>query len=230
MAFRMTEATFNEKYWSYYLSLEKDVFDFSAYVPIHPDNMQTFSPCYRKMLILIAMEFENVSKEICNELGLSHKDMGDYKEMLLYFGKTKNSGISPLCFQTVNLFNYYPIKRCPFEVLKEEKPNNTPIFWKVYNNTKHCRSNGSNNKVNLNTVIDAICALYIVERLLILINTTEMGSLSIPGEFHQRHFLSQHLYIEAFDDFKKLIGQQAFFELQKRAETCVRKGVRATNV
>ena len=58
MAFRMTEATFNEKYWSYYLSLEKDVFDFSAYVPIHPDNMQTFSPCYRKMLILIAMEFE----------------------------------------------------------------------------------------------------------------------------------------------------------------------------
>lgn len=82
----ITEYEFNEKYWKYYLLLEKEFFDLSYYVSIDLEkNGKTYSLAYLKLLLAIGSEFDVVCKKICKLLDENVDedkcDINDYKKV-----------------------------------------------------------------------------------------------------------------------------------------------------
>ena len=67
-------ATFNEinaffkRYYRYYLALESDFLATERFVTIDPDNSNTFSVEYIKLLQTICSEIEVVAKYLCSML------------------------------------------------------------------------------------------------------------------------------------------------------------------
>jgi hypothetical protein len=169
----LSYSDFNDKFWKYYLVLEKNVLETEQYITFDRDNYKCFSNEYIKIFQAICSEIDVVAKDYCeyvlgrplilrNECNIEF-----YKKIIMQNQKylpryTVHSKI-------IKEFNYKP--------WISFGENKNPIWWKHYNSLKHRRTGTTNFKdiqnknkfienyklANLENVLYALSALFLLE-------------------------------------------------------------------
>lgn len=213
LRYGITEYEFYEKYWKYYLSLEKEFFDLSYYVSIDlKKNGETYSLAYLKLLLAVGSEFDVVCKKICKLLDEKIDEdkcgIDDYKKVFKE--------------QLGQLYKYdvliIEINEPITEPLKKMDTQYLPDFWNFYNKVKHHRTDNDNiKKANQRTVLTALSSLYIVERIFAFINATNLSNDSVLlNEFNFAKFKSKRLFIKEFDGINVYKLGTNFMEIKKK--------------
>ncbi len=148
----MNRNDFQKVFWSYYLNLEERFINTTKYVEVNTDNYSTYSIEYTSLLLSICSEIDVIFKEICDFNQKEHKCINDYFSIV-------NSKF-PDIFQEKVIYSFSSIPLMPFNSWNASQ---SPIWWTNYNKLKHGRLN--NFMVgNLENVLSALAALYILER------------------------------------------------------------------
>lgn len=149
------------EYFNYYLELERDFFSTEPYVTVEKENFDTFSVQYNRMYQSICSEIDCLLKELCKQLEGESKagKIGAYCKVIQKYFKYFNN-------ETV----YFHKSRIELEPWKNWSDINAPTWWTMYNKVKHHRmETDSATKrqyykfANLENVLNALAALYIVE-------------------------------------------------------------------
>ncbi len=126
----MNCSKFTRQFWRQYIMLEKEFASTEQFVTLHPDNSNTFSSAYSKLLLQIGSEVDIVAKVLCqiHEPTFSGDNINQYMTKLL---------------------SVYP----DFEIIQVEVINTgiivepwkdwsikSPSWWTVYNKVKHDRT------------------------------------------------------------------------------------------
>ncbi len=155
------------KYWEYYLYLEKDFLQLIRYISLYKENFYTFSDEIHKQLISVGIEFENISKKLCEIKGISlsgKTNVTDFKQWI----PTEQIEIKVIySFEQINLL--------PFD-------NFTKEWWKSYNDIKHNR-NANYKKVNFKNLLDALAGLFYAEMSLIKIVGKINDDIDVPDKY-----------------------------------------------
>ena len=155
-------------YWKYYCILEEDFVELIKYVDLRESNYNTTSNVIIKQLQSICAEFEIICKEISNiDMNDKRANIREYyngiientMEMLPELKINKIQDLHINIRQTKNMVIF------PFKDWNEENPWNL-FWWKNYNNIKHCRTIHYESG-NFESVLNALGALYFLERLLV---------------------------------------------------------------
>lgn len=151
----MTREDFLEKYWNFYLMLERKFVASLQYVELDERNYSTFSMEYVSQILNIGSEIEVVIKELLDIPQTERKNITDYIRGL----ETKYSDI----FSRKIKVKKYEI--APFDGLDKEKPSDL-FWWKAYNEVKHGRGINFEN-ANLKNTITLLATLYLLEMYLL---------------------------------------------------------------
>lgn len=155
-------------YWKYYCILEEDFVELIKYVDLRESNYNTTSNVIIKQLQSICAEFEIICKEISNI------DMDDKRANIreYYNGIIENTmemlselKINKIQDLHINIRQSKNMVIFPFKDWNEENPWNL-FWWKNYNNIKHSRTIHYESG-NFESVLNALGALYFLERLLV---------------------------------------------------------------
>lgn len=150
-----------EEYFNYYLVLEKDFFAMEPYLTIDKENFKAFSIQYNRIYQSICSEIDCLLKELCKQIDIKadRKNINDYR--LIISSHFKNFANETVYFHQSEI-ELQPWKDCEVQ---------TPIWWTYYNKVKHQRMDidKESNKpyykfANLENVLNALAALYIVEQ------------------------------------------------------------------
>lgn len=130
---------FIDVYWAHYISLEKEFASTMRFVAIDPDNENTFSEAYSKLLLGIGSEVDVVLKEYCKMLQATFtgNKIDQYKTLI--------HSIKPnFCTQDVLVLKtedkIQPWLAWSGTVVEAGNVINNPYWWKVYNKVKHERT------------------------------------------------------------------------------------------
>ena len=180
-------------YWKYYCILEEDFVELIKYVDLRESNYNTTSNVIIKQLQSICAEFEIICKEISNI------DMDDKRANIreYYNGIIENTmemlselKINKIQDLHINIRQSKNMVIFPFKDWNEENPRNL-IWWKYYNNIKHSRTIHYESG-NFESVLNALGALYFLERLLVRKVYYKTKEMDIPDS------QSSIFYIENF--------------------------------
>jgi hypothetical protein len=137
--------------WYYFLSIERDFIKTIDFVEIHPQNENTYSNEYAKLLLLIGSEVDVVAKMLCEQAapGRLRRNIIDYKNAL-----------------TKTFAGFYEVEiDAPRYELKIEPWESwampgavSPSWWQAYNSVKHNRSTAFSLASQKNT-LHALCGL-----------------------------------------------------------------------
>lgn len=193
----MERKEFIDSFWNYYLNLENRFINTTQYVEVDENNYQTFSIEYIGLLQSICAEIDTVMKEICGFNQKDSKKISDYYDKIMenpFFKNIMNEG-------TIYIYKKINIK--PFD---EWNKNNSLKWWESYNDVKHERV-AKYKKGNLKNVLNALSALYILERYKIkdIANKTN-ESLDIP-EIDSKVFRLKNLKTENINLGFRTIGK-----------------------
>jgi hypothetical protein len=160
----MTADEFNKLYWSYYLTLEKDLMNVQPYITFEKGNYSCYSNYFIKIYQAICSEVDVIFKlytQLVKEkytINIGEKNNIDgYKKYILYqHDCILNEQVTFL----INNDKFIPWKDLDIK---------SPSWWSQYNYVKHYRSGIFNNKhnyqyANLKNVISSLSALYILEK------------------------------------------------------------------
>lgn len=159
----MTTTDFKNVYWRYYLTLEKDVLEIEPYVSFHPNNFNCFSMEFVKIYQAICAEIDGLCKEYCKYINTAfnqekNKNINCYAKYILTERSEFDNNRTKITNQNIRLTEY--IELTPWE---RWNVNNTPGWWKTYNQVKHTRSDNYQH-ANLNNVLNSLAALYVLEK------------------------------------------------------------------
>jgi len=135
--------------WEYYLVLENDLLATTRYV--EPNQLETFSFEYQKIIVLGCCEVEAVFKLLCPEMekDKKNKNVNDYREVVL--GK-----FPKICECEVS------ISRAKLTIKPFEDWQNTSLsWWQAYQKVKHNRTNHFTH-ANLKNALYTLSALQIL--------------------------------------------------------------------
>lgn len=182
----LTTNKFCDLYWTHYISLEKEFTNTLQYVSLDPDNYNTFSEAYIKLILEIGSEIDIVAKMYCKMLdeNFSGERITDYQICICRH-------INDFYNQTVELTGKELILK-PWENWGLT-PRISPYWWSVYNKVKHERfSSGIINEIykeyykfaNLKNTLFALaglyqCLIYIYYKL--AINENDNILVPLPG-------------------------------------------------
>lgn len=190
----MSVAFFIRDYWSYYIELENEFLNTIKYVELRKDNYHTYSIEYLKLFQAICSEIDIIGKYIACYCNPSFKV--DSKTNIQKWGYEIQQVFADLQSRVVCLKGpRYELK--PFNdwkyIIKTSNKNRKQIcladgskslfWWKAYTSVKHgrafCDESGALNysKANLQNVIYALSALFLLERLFI---EKKYGIVSVP--------------------------------------------------
>ena len=172
---------FVKSYWNYYIELEQQLWETRRYVDFSKKNNRTFSIEYLKLL-----------QAICSEIDVIAKVIATYVDPM-FKGNTINhwgyalQKIFPDIQKSTVVFNddydVQPWKNWCYVSVEHEKDGKknvtikladkakNPQWWTSYNKSKHERTSKYNDcstnyeRANLKHVIEALSALYIIEKL-----------------------------------------------------------------
>ena len=151
----MTLQEYNTKVWPFYLRLENAFIDSLNYVEFATDNYFTYSIEFERLLLSICSEVDVLCKLLCKEIDPSQCPSGFFK------------GIPILCGFGDFVSSKVRFERVAFEVSPfiGMTPQDSPRWWKAYNDVKHNRTDNENyKKGNLENVFMALSALYLLNR------------------------------------------------------------------
>lgn len=181
----MTREDFITNCWNYYLYLEEDFIKLTRYISIHSNNYKTFSDEIHKQLLSVAMEFENINKEINKELGNKLNDRCNIVE----FGKwlfdsviDYENIVIEIKFSKENLI-LNPFKKEKFKEKNGKEIEQIP-WWRAYNQIKHDRYKNYID-VNFEHLLNALAALLYCEMYLVKEIGTKAKDLDIPNSYSE---------------------------------------------
>lgn len=201
----MDRTEFCDRYWSYYLVLEKDFLETERYIAFdlgdnssynevattNMGNSLTFSNEYIKQYQAICSEVDVVMKVMCKEFDKPSADnmKDDYTPIILNHWNTITS-------QRVKMRN---IELQPFINWSREGDGNSyhaPDWWPLYNKVKHQR-HISYKEANLKNVINALAGLFILENYLIKYIGDRLNDKDVPND---RSYLFEMVDFETRED------------------------------
>lgn len=162
-------------YWQYYLTLEEDFIKTIRYVSITEDNYETYSVEYARLLLAICSEVDTIFKCLYfPRISSAQDDFKNIKHYAYAIAAVDKEGI--FANSSVLLKRYQRGKEIkPFseweklyvDGKKKLKNFTAPRWWKAYNDVKHHRSATVMQKANLENVLNALCALFLLEDFLL---------------------------------------------------------------
>ena len=153
----MDRTTFMNKYWRYYLLLEKKFTDTLNYVELAKENFSTYSVEYAHQLLAIGSELDTFFKIYCGfNLNGSGKTIVDYTRHIM-------SEYPKITEQEVGIYNT-DIVLTPYKEWISWNPQsgNLLSWWKAYNSVKHNRQENIT-KASMGNVITSLAALNLIE-------------------------------------------------------------------
>jgi hypothetical protein len=139
-------------HWQYLCSLASDVENASRYVEISPDNFETFSIEFTRILLAIGSEVDVVAKVLSGEIDPSgkHKNIGDYR--------TTITEKYPNLHTMKILIVLYELILTPWD---KWKINKNSQWWEGYTNVKHHRHTHFKD-ANLKNTLNALAGLFVL--------------------------------------------------------------------
>lgn len=170
----LTRHEFHQRYWSYYLLLEKDYLQTERYLAIDELNFSAFSDEYIKQYQTICSEVDVIAKSYCKELESKFK--GGTINM---YCKCIVDNTSDFASRVVKIKNK-EIQLKPWEnwtySVETQKDGKTkivscnPVWWQTYNSIKHNRTTTNKETglpyykfANQGNVLNALAALFQME-------------------------------------------------------------------
>ena len=142
----MKRTEFEAKYWNYYQHIESKFMNVSSFVYFDKANFNVYSYEFVSLLQNIGAEIDVLFKQICGYPGK--------RDVLHSYPNIKD--------EKVNV-SYFDIQIQPFGELETSMK-----WWKSYNMIKHDRL-GNISEANLENVLSALAALFLLERHLLSI-------------------------------------------------------------
>lgn len=138
--------------WHYFLNLERELSDTTAFVEPHPKNYETFSDRYAGLLLLIGSEVDVLAKTLSRNLEPSShpKNMRDCQDIIT--ARYPDIHTIEIDVERYNL-KFQPWKNWG------NTPPTKPDWWGSYNAVKHDRLE-SRYEASQWTVFNAICGLF----------------------------------------------------------------------
>lgn len=170
----ISKVEFLKIHWNYYLMLEEDFRKTIRFVELDPSNFNTFSVEFSKQLQSICSEFDVICKSICKFYNCksSASNIQAYAAIIL-------SSLPDITCSKVSIIGIDGVILTPLKFWIQT-PYQSPKWWKEYNAVKHNRFENFN-KANLENVLNALAALYILElNLLKLICIRDGDTYDIP--------------------------------------------------
>lgn len=199
-----------KEYFNYFLELERDFFVTEPYVTIDRDNFKTFSVQYNRIYQSICSEIDCLLKELCKHLepDKNVKMLGAYCPIIQLHFKYFND-------ETV-CYNKSRIEVQPWKGWKESQ---APKWWSSYNAVKHKRmqinteTGWPNYKcANLENVLNALAALYIVEQYYIY-----------SYDFTEEINVTQDMQLNTHILEEKVLERRALALSKNRSKACIMK-------
>ena len=195
----MTRKELSRRYWKYYRMLEGKLLESADYVEIDQRNFQTFSNEYALLLQAIGAELDNFFKAYCGFNPTDRKNIADYAGYILQ----EFPGITTASVK----INGTDIWLAPFQNWNTATPAQSLTWWEAFADIKHNRV-GNFTEANQENVLNAMCALYLLELRMFTKATEDDGSLAevdIPPEDSKLFLLPKWKFrsIEVTDEILK---------------------------
>lgn len=180
---------FLQRYWTYYLILEKDFLDTERYLAIDELNFSAYSNEYIKQYQTICSEIDVIAKSFCKELDLhfSGTKISDYCKTILENYLDFSDRVINVKSREIKIkpwYNWKPSIRTQSDGITRTVVTN-PDWWKKYNKIKHNRTTVNDETglpyyklANQKNTLYALAALYQLE----LYYYRALHSLYFPNE------------------------------------------------
>ena len=169
----MTRDEFLQRYWKYYLLLEKKFLNTVNFVEICENNKDTYSNEYAYMLQAIGGELDTFFKEYCGFALADRKSIADYEKIaIVKFPGIKTQDVEVILNKEVYI---------PFENWDSNQPAQSLLWWQAYDLVKHNRVDNIKEASQKN-VIYMLSALFMLEMKLLDEIFQSTGEPNIPNE------------------------------------------------
>ena len=169
-----TRNEFHQRYWTYYMILEKDFLATERYLTIDPLNYGAFSSEYIKQYQAICSEIDVIAKSYCKELECSFngKSINTYCRCIVDNNPDFANRTVKLRDRDIQLT---PWENWTYTMVSQKKgppkpEADNPDWWNKYNKIKHSRTTTNNETglpyyklANQKNVLNALAALYQLE-------------------------------------------------------------------
>lgn len=169
-----TRNEFHQRYWSYYLILEKDFLTTERYLAIDSLNFDAFSNEYIKQYQAICSEIDVIAKSYCKKMdgGFKGSSIHTYCKCIMDNNPDFATRVVKLKEKDIVL---RPWENWTYTMVTQKnglaKPEaNNPDWWSKYNKIKHSRTTMNTDSglpyykfANLRNVLHALAALFQLE-------------------------------------------------------------------
>lgn len=169
-----TRDEFLQRYWNYYLLLEKDFLETERYLAIDELNYKAYSNEYIKQYQTICSEIDVIAESFCKELDSSFRGstIDAYCKAIIDNNSDFSSRIINVKNRSIEIHPWqnwsYTIETQTDGTHKRVVTN--PDWWKKYNKIKHTRTTVNNETglpyyklANQKNVLNALAALFQLE-------------------------------------------------------------------
>lgn len=169
----LTRKELEQRYWRYYLMLEKRFKESIEYVELHKDNYNAFSNGYALMIQSIGAELDTVFKEFCGFNTEDRKTIENYAQYILEE--------DPAIINRIIVLQGYDMEIQPFKTWNIEHASQSLQWWFAFNKTKHNRFNKLK-LANLENALNILGALYMIEMMYLKKITKDTQDVDIFDE------------------------------------------------
>lgn len=132
------------KYWKYYLLLEKEFISTLDYVELNQANFNTFSNRYAVLIQSVGAELDNFFKAFCGLTSDSYSNIKNYAEMV-------NQIWPEIKDQRIEVISY-SLQLQPFKDWDVDHAKESLQWWKAFDDIKHARTDNMNRATQLNVI------------------------------------------------------------------------------
>ena len=190
-------------YWEYFRTLCKRFDNTRGYIDhsLNEYNQLKYGDVcsweFQQILILTAVEFENMTKQLCELIATDEKPFNSEKVNIIDISErilSEFPKIGDTCITTC-YENIYPLKNWKIAMGDDNKEKIEGLdWWKAYNELKH-RTYAKFSNASLGNCINALASLMVVELYLMkkVDNTTEL-SHNRPCDYFSEEYSGYTLY------------------------------------
>lgn len=186
----MTREEFMQKYWHYYLLLEKKFINTIDYVELCEDNKATYSNEYAHLFLAIGGELDTFFKQFCDIALDERVTMNTYAYKVLTI-------FDNITAQDIKLL-YNKKIYTPFSCWDVKKPTSSLIWWQAYDDIKHNRIDNII-KASQQNIINILGALYMLEMHYLNQISLVSGCSNLPDEksklFEMENWRYTHVHL-----------------------------------
>ena len=208
---------FLQRYWNYFLILEKDFLATERYLAIDTLNFKAYSNEYIKLYQTVCSEIDVIAKSYCGALGTKAKNINEYCQCITINNTDFTNRTVRLGEKSIDL---QPWKNWLFttEIQSDGKTKVSfisPDWWTKYNKVKHSRTTKNQETglpyyklANQENVLNSLAALYQLE----IYYYRYLHTQTSPNEPDVPYPPSQIFHIKDWQSHSVVIGSNIWFD------------------